>query len=134
MRRFFAYLCSALLLCGNASAYSGGYSAYELYQYASSGNFRVLRSEARNIDATDSNGKTAICYSIDNRDYVAYKNLVMLKADEHPDCVERMDKAAYADFKRGYELRGGKIASSSGIKGSTVAWTVAGLAAFRCAS
>ena len=129
MRKFLTYLCSALLICGNASAYFGGHSAYDLYQYASSGDFRTLRSAGSNINASDSNGQTAICYAINNRDYVAYKNLVMLNADEHPACVKNIPEQDYEDFKRGYEMRGGKIATSFSIKGSTVAWTVAGLAA-----
>ena len=129
MRKFFTYMCSALLVCGNALAYFGSYSAYDLYQYASSGDFRTLRSVGSNINASDSNGQTAICYAINNRDYVAYKNLVMLRADEHPNCVKSMPKEDYEDFKRGYELRGGKISSSFSMSSSTVAWTVAGLAA-----
>ena len=129
MRKFLTYLCSALLVCGNVLAYSGSYSAYDLYRYASSGDFRILRDGASNINTADANGQTAICYAINNRDYVAYKNLAMLHADEHPSCVKSMNKQDYEDFKRGYELRGGTISSSYSLSGSTIAWTAAGLAA-----
>ena len=133
MRKFLTYMCAVLLMSSSAFSYYGGYSAYELYQLAASGNIRSLQDAARSgsgVNATDSNGQTAICYAITNRDYVAYRNLAMLHADEHPSCVKQISKHDYEDFKRGYELRGGKISSSLfSFSGSTAAWTIAGVAA-----
>ena len=132
MRKFLTYMCAMLLMSSSAFSYYGSYSAYDLYQLASSGNIRAMQDAVHsgsNINATDANGQTAICYAIVNQDFVAYRNLSVLHADEHPSCVNRINKQDYESFKRGYELRGGTISSSFSLTGSTAAWTIAGIAA-----
>lgn len=129
MRKLFVYICFMLLLGSNAKAYFGGNSAYGIYQLASSGNIRAMQSAIDNgssLDAEDGNGQSPICYAIRNSDYVAYKNLVLLRADEHPSCVNRISKQEYESFKKGYEIRGGKIASSFSL-GKAGMWTLAGI-------
>ena len=129
MRKLFVYICFMLLLGSNAKAYFGGNSAYGIYQLASSGNIRAMQSAIDNgssLDAEDGNGQSPICYAIRNNDYVAYKNLVLLRADEHPSCVNRISKQEYESFKKGYEIRGGKIASSFSL-GKAGMWTLAGI-------
>lgn len=134
MRKSLWGLCFVFLFYHNALAYWGGSSAYNIYQLASSGNFREIQnsiSAGNSINSEDTNGLNAICYAIQNRNYVAYKNLVLLKADEHPSCIKRIPEQAYEEFKQGYKIRGGKISSSFtvGSVGKAGLWTLAGVGA-----
>ncbi len=66
-------------------------------------NIQVFLQRGYNIDAIDSKGFTALCYSIENNDYNAYENLKKLGANTNHHCTQRIlsnFNQEYAEFTK----------------------------------
>lgn len=79
---FFAVLFTSL----SFNAYAQVLSAREIYQIAKNGDYEYLQNLGRHIDTTDSDGVSAICLAVANRDGNAYDALVAAGADRNVNC------------------------------------------------
>ncbi|MBR6356264.1 MAG: autotransporter outer membrane beta-barrel domain-containing protein [Alphaproteobacteria bacterium] len=80
-------LLSAMLAALSFNAYAQLLSAREIYQIAKRGDVDYLQNLGRHIDVTDSDGVSAICLAVANRDRATYDALVAAGADTDRNCA-----------------------------------------------
>lgn len=84
-------------------------SLSQMYSYAQSGNVRALRAATQrgmNIDITDRNGDTALCYAIKKNDKTAYNALKASGANPRHGCTMSMPRQQYESFMNSYGVAG----------------------------
>lgn len=84
-------------------------SLSQMYNYASSGNVRALRAAVQrgmNIDVTDRNGDTALCYAIKKNNRTAYNALRAAGANPRHGCTVDMPRQQYESFMNSYGVAG----------------------------
>lgn len=80
-------LLSTMLASLSFNAYAQLLSAREIYQIAKRGDIDYLQNLRRHIDVTDSDGVSAICLAVANRDRATYDTLVAAGADTNRNCA-----------------------------------------------
>ena len=94
----------------NANAMSFAEYVYQSAQRGDMSDVRHYMQRGYNIDATNSDGYTALCYAVENGNYQAYQQIRMLGADVKHRCMEVVN----ADKAKMFEQRyAGKTATET---------------------
>ncbi len=88
-------------------------SVEEIYNYASQKNMRELKKLKNSMDSVDSEGNTALCQAILNKDVKTYNALVRAGANTSAACIKNIPQTTYNNFMTSV--------AQSGIAGGDVA-------------
>ncbi|MBR1380109.1 MAG: hypothetical protein IJ560_00770, partial [Alphaproteobacteria bacterium] len=93
------YILSILLICNMTFAYSATSTTNDIYVLAQANSTSEL-SSVPDVNTTDSNGDTALCLAIKNKNTSAYNALKNAGADTNPKCIKSIPKDSYNSFMK----------------------------------
>lgn len=133
IKRFYIYIISffiGITIASNANAMT---FAEFVYIQAKNNNLSTIKtylSKGYPIDATDTDGNTALCYAIEYKDFNAYKNIKSLGASTNHPCTQRTTKETTDNFEERYDVVNKTNAQNSFItQDKTTLYTGAGIVA-----
>ena len=100
----------ALALCFNvANSHAAGITPQQIYGFAKSKNYSLLRRSMVNIDVTDKNGNTAYCIALQNNDKNAVNLLIHYGANKKVDCAKNFSSTFLGMSKTGWGVTGAVV-------------------------
>lgn len=102
-----AILCTTGILltgCASSEQRKANDTVDFMYKSASNGDTQsILNAIARDhsVNETDSDGQTALCKAVEDKNYKAYGVLLVMGAKPNPICIQEMDKDDYKEFIAG---------------------------------
>ncbi len=133
IKRFYIYIISlfiGIIIANNTNAMT---FAEFVYIQAKNNNLSTIKtylSKGYPVDATDTDGNTALCYAIEYKDFNAYKNIKSLGASTNHPCTQRTTKEITDNFEKRYDVVNKTNAQNSFVtQDKTTLYTGAGIVA-----
>ena len=102
MRKFITFFCTTFLFVSSVVV-AAPLSMHQIYTYAKQGNVEELKRSKGYLNIIGKDGDTALCLSVKEKNYNAFRLLKEVGASTRHPCVNKIPQKELSNFNKGYK-------------------------------